>query len=60
MKHIIQLEKRIKGKILGIKAKTVTPKESGIAILLNSLKNLDEVSYDKHIAEYKNVLTEIK
>jgi hypothetical protein len=50
------LEKKIIGKINAVKNGTVTPKESGIAALLNRLKLLDEPLYIELLHKYKNVL----
>lgn len=53
------LEKKITGKIGAIKRKEIAPKESGIGILFNNLRNIDIPLYEKLIAEYKSVLAMI-
>lgn len=58
--RIAKLEREIKGKMLGITNKSTTPKDSGIGKLLNSMKTLDEPTYDVLLAKYKEVLTLIK
>ena len=55
-KRLIQLEKMISQKIHLIKLGKITPAESGIGKLINSLKVLDEPLYDKLLSEYKEVL----
>ncbi len=60
MKNLLQLEKRIKSKMNGIREGEFTPTESKIGVLLNVLKGVDEVSYEKHITDYKEVLKDIK
>lgn len=55
-KRLIQLEKMISQKIHLIKLGKLTPVESGIGKLINSLKVLDEPLYDKLLSEYKQVL----
>ena len=58
MKEIIQLEKKITGKILAIKNGTLTPKDSNIGKLLNRLKTLDEASYENLLNRYKKTLND--
>jgi hypothetical protein len=58
MKEIIQLEKKIIGKMVAIKNGTLTPKDSNIGKLLNRLKTLDEASYEKHLEQYKKILND--
>lgn len=55
-KEIQKLEKEIFIKMMGIKSGKVTPKDSGIGKLLNILKGVDEVSYEKRLSEYKEIL----
>jgi hypothetical protein len=57
---LIKVEKKIKGKMLGIKNRTITPKESNIGFLFNTMKNLDEALYEKLISEYKIILGDLK
>jgi hypothetical protein len=53
------LEKKILGKMGAIKNGTLTPKDSGIGVLLNRLKPLDEVLYLELLNKYKTILTNI-
>jgi len=53
---IKSLEKQIIGKMLSIKIGKSTPKDSGIASLLNKMKTLDEPLYNELISRYKVVL----
>lgn len=53
---IKNLEKQIIGKMLSIRTGKSTPKDSGIAVLLNKMKGLDEPLYDELLAKYKVVL----
>jgi len=58
--RINTLEKSIRGKMLAISDKTVTPAESGIGKLINSLKSLDEPLHDELMAKYKETLAKLK
>lgn len=53
---IKKLEKQILGKMLAIKTNKSTPKDSGIAVLINKMKTLDEPLYDNLLEKYKVVL----
>jgi hypothetical protein len=53
---IKQIEKNIKTKMIRIERGKLTPKESGIGIQFKKLKDLDEVSYEKLLKEYKQIL----
>jgi hypothetical protein len=59
-KDLIRLEKEIRGKMVQIKNKKMTPAESGIGKLLNLMKSFDEPLFEKLISEYKKILTDIK
>jgi hypothetical protein len=59
-KEIQRLEKEIFIKMMGIKSGKVSPKDSGIGKLFNILKGIDEVSYQKHLSEYKEILSKLK
>jgi hypothetical protein len=59
-KDLIRLEKEIRGKMVQIKNKKMTPSESGIGKLLNLIKSFDEPLFEKLISEYKKILTDIK
>lgn len=55
-KEIQKLEREIFIKMMSIKSGKVSPKDSGIGKLFNILKGVDEVSYEKHLSEYKEIL----
>lgn len=59
-KLINDYEKLIKTKMLAIKSKNLTPKDSGIGKLINKLKLMNEPLYDELLAEYKKILYSIK
>lgn len=59
-RDLLKLEKRIEGKMIKIKNREVSPKDSEIGKDLNLLKRLDEPSYDKMMVTYKEVLREYK
>ncbi len=54
------LERKIKGKLMQIKSRKVTPKESGIANLINKMKEIDEPCYIELLDKYKSILLELK
>lgn len=58
-KQIIELEKKIRGKMCGIKNKTILPKDSNIGVLFKHLKEKDVVLYERLIEEYKNILKDL-
>lgn len=55
-KNIVKLEKEIRGKMLSIRLKKLSPKDSGIGKLINLMKSFDEVLYLSLIKEYKTIL----
>lgn len=59
-KNLQKLEKEIRGKMLSIKLGKLLPKDSGIGKLINLLKELDEPLYEKIMAEYKDILKNLK
>lgn len=59
-KDIVRLEKEIFIKMHAIKNKKLLPKDSGIGKLFLILKGIDEVSYNKYISQYKEILNGIK
>lgn len=59
-KNLQKLEKEIRGKMLSIKLGKLLPKDSGIGKLINLLKGLDEPLYEKIMAEYKDILKNLK
>jgi len=54
------LEKKIRGKFIGLRNGTETPATCGIATLLNKMKGINEPFYDSLLLEYKNILENIK
>jgi hypothetical protein len=56
IKEIIRLERDIIVKMQRIKSGTLTPKESEIGKSLNRLKTMDEPSFEKLMATYKQIL----
>ena len=59
-RDIIKLEKEIIAKMMQIKSKKVTPKDSGIGKLINLMKAFDEPLHDKIMSDYKNTLSNLK
>tara|TARA_R110000868_G_scaffold265460_2_gene524290 strand:- start:582 stop:767 length:186 start_codon:yes stop_codon:yes gene_type:complete len=49
------IERNIKSKLKDIQIGKITPKESGIGIQFNHLKDLDEASYISLLQEYKSI-----
>lgn len=58
--RISKLERTIRGKMLAISEKTVTPSDSGIGKLINSMKVLDEALHEELMNKYKETLQKIK
>ena len=56
MKHIEELEKKIRGGMLAIRNKSMTPKEAGLGIFFTKLKSLDEALYEQLLNQYKELL----
>ena len=54
------MEKRIRASIGQVARGEVTPKDSGVATALNTLKKYDEPAYDKLLVEYKQALLTAK
>ena len=52
-RELIKLEATIRKKMDDIKNQRVSLKDSGIGGLMNSLKKVDEASYEKILPEYK-------
>jgi hypothetical protein len=59
-RDLIKLEKEIKSRMIQIKNKKITPAESGIGKLVNMLKPLDEVLFEKIMSEYKQIIQNLK
>lgn len=58
-RELIKLEGTIRQKMVDIKSQRVSVKDSGIGVLLNSLKKVDEALYEKILPEYKAVLAHV-
>ena len=59
MSNTEKLKRRIRGKMVGIKNGTITPKESGLGTLFKLMKDYDEVQYEGLIRDYKQVLLKL-
>lgn len=57
-RELRKLEFSIRTKMEEIKKQRVSLKDSGIGALLNSLKKIDEASYEKILPEYKKMVAE--
>lgn len=57
-RELIKLESTIRLKMSDIREQRVSVKDSGIGVLLNSLKKVDEALYEKILPEYKKLLAE--
>jgi hypothetical protein len=57
-RELIKLEKTIRGKMDDIKNQRVSLKDSGIGGLMNTLKKVDEASYERIMPEYKKMVAE--
>jgi hypothetical protein len=57
MKDLEKLEAKIRGLFKKIQDKEITPADSGIGKLFTRLKLMDEPSYDKHLADYKRIMS---
>ena len=57
-KELLKLEREIRLKMVQIKNKTISPKDSGIGKLINLMKSFDEPLYDKIILDYKKILSD--
>ena len=60
MSFIRTIEKNIKRKMNQIRKGEITMAESKIATQFNTLKGLDEVSYEKHIKLYVELTKKMK
>lgn len=60
IQEIQNLERKIRGGMMGIKNKTKTPQEAGLGAFFNKLRTMDEALYEKLISEYKDILTKMK
>jgi hypothetical protein len=57
-RELIKLEGTIRKKMDDIKNQRVSLKDSGIGVLLNSLKKVDEALYEKILPEYKKMIAD--
>ena len=57
-RELLKLEGTIRQKMADIKAQRVSAKDSGIGVMLNNLKKVDEALYDKILPEYKKLIAE--
>ena len=57
-RELIKLEGTIRKKMEDIKNQRVSLKDSGIGVLLNSLKKVDEALYEKILPEYKKMIAD--
>jgi hypothetical protein len=57
-RELRKLEFSIRTKMEEIKKQRVGLKDSGIGALMNSLKKIDEASYEKMLPEYKKMVAE--
>jgi hypothetical protein len=57
-RELIKLEGTIRKKMDDIKNQRVSMKDSGIGVLLNSLKKVDEALYEKILPEYKKMIAD--
>lgn len=57
-RELIKLEASIRNKMEEIKKQRVSLKDSGIGRMMNSLKKVDEVLYEKIFPEYKKMVAD--
>ena len=57
-RELIKLEAQIRSKMKDIKERKVSLKDSGIGGLMNTLKKVDEASYDRILPEYKKMVAD--
>lgn len=57
-RELIKLEATIRNKMEEIKKQRVSLKDSGIGGLMNTLKKVDEASYEKMLPEYKKMVAD--
>ena len=59
-RDLIRLEREINSKMKQIKSGQLLPKDSGIGKMINLMKSFDEPLYEKILAEYKKILSDLK
>lgn len=57
-RELIKLEATIRKKMDDIKSQRVSLKNSGIGVLMNTLKKVDEALYEKLMPDYKKMVAE--
>ena len=57
-RELIKLEGTIRAKMEDIRKQRVSLKDSGIGALINSLKKVDEASYERILPEYKKMVAD--
>ena len=57
-RELIKLEATIRNKMEDVKRQRVTLKDSGLGGLMNTLKKVDEASYEKIFPEYKKMVAD--
>lgn len=57
-RELRKLEGTIRQKMADIKSQRTSVKDSGIGVLLNALKKVDEALYEKILPEYKVLLAQ--
>jgi hypothetical protein len=57
-RELIKLEATIRHKMEEIRKQKVSLKDSGIGALMNTLKKVDEASYEKILPDYKKMAAE--
>lgn len=60
LRYIKTIEKNIKSKMKKIEKGEITMKESGIGVQFNTLKDLDEASYEVLLKEYMTLIQKLK
>lgn len=59
-KELVKLEKKIRYKMSEIASGTVSLRDSGIGVMINQLKKIDQASYEKIFSDYKKLTATLK
>lgn len=59
-RELIKLEATIRNKMAEVRSHRISLKDSGLGVLMNTLKKADEASYEKVLTEYKKMVAEQK
>lgn len=59
-RELIKLEATIRNKMAEVRSHRILLKDSGLGVLMNTLKKADEASYEKVLTEYKKMVAEQK